>query len=125
MGNIIKVGGYAMLTRRQFVFAAASLPGGLFALQACSSDTASQVSYAEASQRTWRHTEGAMSERSSLLHELVRYGTLAASSHNSQCWKFHVEAHATRFCPICRGAYPRSIRTTITCTPPSGAQLRI
>ena len=37
-----------------------------------------------------------MSERSSLLHELMRYATLSASSHNSQCWKFHVEENAIR-----------------------------
>lgn len=24
----------------------------------------------------------------SLLQDLVRYGTLAASSHNTQCWRF-------------------------------------
>ncbi len=88
-----------MITRRQFVFAAASLPGGLLALQACSPDMASHVSYAEASQRTWRHTEGVMSDRSSLLHELVRYATLAASSHNTQCWKFHVEERAISILP--------------------------
>ena len=88
-----------MLTRRQFVLAATSIPGGLPALQACSSDTASHVSYAETSRQTWRHTEGAMSERSSLLHELVRYATLAASSHNSQCWKFHVDENAIAILP--------------------------
>ena len=40
-----------------------------------------------------------MRERSSLLHELVRYATLAASSHNSQCWKFHVEENAIVILP--------------------------
>jgi hypothetical protein len=49
------------------------------------------VSYEEATRRTWRHTEGGRVDRSSLLLELVRYATLAASSHNTQCWKFCVE----------------------------------
>ena len=88
-----------MITRRQFVLAATSIPGGLPALQACSSDTPGNVSYEEATRQTWRHTEGGISKRSSLLHELVRYATLAASSHNSQCWKFHVEAHAISILP--------------------------
>jgi hypothetical protein len=47
------------------------------------------------------------SERALLLRELVRYSTLAPSSHNTRCWKFHVkEASITiepdllRRCPI-------------------------
>lgn len=63
------------------------------------SDTSSHVSYAEAILKTWRHTEGALGDRSSLLHELVRYATLAASSHNTQCWKFHVEERAISILP--------------------------
>jgi len=63
------------------------------------SDTPSHVSYAEAIRKTWRHTEGAFGDRSSLLHELVRYATLAASSHNTQCWKFHVEESAISILP--------------------------
>lgn len=87
------------ISRRQFILSAASIfPAGL-ALQACSSDTSSHVSYAEATQRTWRHTEGVLGDRSSLLYELVRYATLAASSHNTQCWKFHVEERAISILP--------------------------
>jgi len=47
------------------------------------------------------------SDRVMLRHELVRYATLAPSSHNTQCWKFHVqdtlitiEPDLTRRCPI-------------------------
>ena len=40
-----------------------------------------------------------MSDRLLLLHELVRYATLAASSHNSQCWKFHVDENAISILP--------------------------
>jgi len=42
-----------------------------------------------------------------LLHELVRFATLAPSSHNTQCWKFRlqersitVEPDLTRRCPV-------------------------
>lgn len=41
------------------------------------------------------------------LKELVRYGTLAPSSHNTQCWRFHLEPQAitirpdlSRRCPV-------------------------
>jgi len=46
-------------------------------------------------------------DKSAVLHELVRYATLAPSSHNTQCWKFHIEDHAisilpdfSRRCPV-------------------------
>lgn len=41
------------------------------------------------------------------LRELVRYATLAPSSHNTQCWRFHLEEHTisirpdfSRRCPV-------------------------
>jgi hypothetical protein len=54
------------------------------------------MSYEEATRRTWRHTEGGLSDSSSLLRELVRYATLAPSSHNTQCWKFLIEEPSQR-----------------------------
>jgi hypothetical protein len=46
-------------------------------------------------------------EKTAQLKELVHYATLAASSHNTQCWKFHLEDHAisilpdlSRRCPV-------------------------
>ena len=93
-----------MVTRRQFVLSATSASCGALALQACSSNT-SDLSYEEAARRTWRHTEdgfktkGGTGHRSLLLHELVRYATLAASSHNTQCWKFRLEERAISILP--------------------------
>jgi hypothetical protein len=87
-----------MITRRQFILSAGSILGGLLVLQACSSST-SGMSYEEVAQRTWRHTKGSLGDSSSLLRELVRYATLAASSHNTQCWKFRVEARAISILP--------------------------
>lgn len=57
------------------------------------------MNYEEATHRTWRHTAGGRADRSSLLLELVRYATLAASSHNTQCWKFRVEERAISVLP--------------------------
>jgi len=34
-----------------------------------------------------------------VLRELVRYATLAPSSHNSQCWKFHIEDRSISILP--------------------------
>jgi hypothetical protein len=46
-------------------------------------------------------------ENTSLLKDLVRYGTLAASSHNTQCWRFRVNDQRitilpdfSRRCPV-------------------------
>lgn len=33
------------------------------------------------------------------MHELVRYATLAPSSHNTQCWKFRLDDHAISILP--------------------------
>lgn len=92
-----------MLSRRQFILSAASLPVGLLTLHACSFDTPSAVSYEEAVRRIWRHGAGGLglgpSDRWSLHQELVRYATLAASSHNTQCWKFHSSERAISLLP--------------------------
>ncbi len=64
------------------------------------------LSYDDAVRRTWHHIDGALTERSLVLRELVRYAALAPSSHNTQCWKFAVEessisivADLSRRCP--------------------------
>jgi hypothetical protein len=93
-----------MMTRRQFVTSAATVastacaPVMLSGLQACSSGTGN-LSYEETIQRTWRHTNGAAGEGAGLMRELIRYATLAPSSHNTQCWKFRVEDRAISILP--------------------------
>lgn len=47
--------------------------------------------YEVAVQQTGRHTEGSLARVHTLQRELVRYATLAASSHNTQPWKFQLE----------------------------------
>jgi Nitroreductase family len=53
--------------------------------QSCSS---SDDGYEKAVSEIWRHTTPAATNAMAVQRELVRYATLAASSHNTQCWKF-------------------------------------
>jgi hypothetical protein len=75
-------------TRRKFLTTAALISGGA-PLAACSS---ARVEYGQAVDETWRHfAAGPLNDRTALQRELVRYATLAPSSHNTQCWKFKLE----------------------------------
>jgi hypothetical protein len=58
-------------------------------ISGCAQESASD-SYEAVAERTWRL--GALSgfNGAALSRELVRYATLAPSSHNTQCWKFAV-----------------------------------
>ena len=63
--------------------------------------------YAAAAARIWRHGPLQGLSGAALSHELVRYATLAPSSHNTQSWKFAVEAKGitilpdlSRRCPV-------------------------
>lgn len=78
-----------MITKRQFV--ALATVGG----------------YDQAIRNIWRHTDSRLANRNLLQRELVRYATLAPSSHNTQCWKFRLTENAiailpdlTRRCPV-------------------------
>ncbi|NJO72608.1 MAG: Tat pathway signal protein [Leptolyngbyaceae cyanobacterium RM1_406_9] len=53
--------------------------------QSCAS---THETYEQAVQRIWRHTTTPPTDAMALQQESVRYATLAASSHNTQCWKF-------------------------------------
>jgi hypothetical protein len=86
-----------MVTRRQFSVSAAAV-GGLAALEACSSGTSAE-DYEQAVRRTWRHGDRDAGDGSALARELVRYATLAPSSHNTQCWKFRIEDRAISIMP--------------------------
>ncbi len=44
--------------------------------------------HADAARATWHHTEGQLRDALALQRDLVRYATLAPSSHNTQCWRF-------------------------------------
>ena len=82
------------MSRRQLLIAGASVTAPL-ALAACSSGDAEQNAA-----RALRMPGAATSEIStSPLQELVHYATLAASSHNTQCWQFHLAESAITITP--------------------------
>jgi len=71
------------------------------------------MTYNDEVSKIWRHGDkSCVPQENNVLRELVRYGTLAPSSHNTQCWKFQLSApnddkkiitvlpDFTRRCPI-------------------------
>jgi hypothetical protein len=87
-----------MPTRRQVILAIAALTGGTAAYTAGSSHRAASR-YNEAVRNTWRPTTENSLIGLAINRELVRYATLAASSHNTQCWKFGIEAQMISILP--------------------------
>lgn len=88
--------------RRQFGVTAL---GALPLLGACS--TGGQPTYDEAVRELWRHGRVDRSDPTAVKRELIRYATLAPSSHNTQCWRFGIEPRAiailpdySRRCPV-------------------------
>jgi len=93
-----------MVTRREFVHAGAAA-AGVVALEGCA-PAGDHSSYDSAVRRTWRVAERVPSDPPLVLRELVRYATLAPSSHNTQCWTFAISprsitiaADFSRRCP--------------------------
>ena len=87
-----------MIARREFVVTALASAGAMTGLPSCSSESSAD-SYETVADRTWRHGKVAAGDKAALLHELVRYATLAPSSHNTQCWKFRLEDDAISILP--------------------------
>lgn len=89
-----------MITRRQFIATAPGLLGSALAISGCAQESEAN-SYELMASRTWRL--GALSglNGAALCRELVRYATLAPSSHNTQCWKFALDGdgHAITILP--------------------------
>ena len=85
------------VTRRQFVTWGPAILGGSAALPACTSGT--DDGYEAVARQVWR--PGALDglAGAALSKELVRYATLAPSSHNTQCWKFAVVDKAITILP--------------------------
>ena len=86
------------LSRRKFITSVPVALSGTSLLTACSrgSDLQSYEAVAERIRRTGLlvGTEGA-----ALSQQLVRYATLAPSSHNTQCWKFALGGQAITILP--------------------------
>jgi hypothetical protein len=92
-----------MLTRREFT---ASIPMflGAGSLAACAGSGVDN--YAAASERTWRHGPKNGLAGAAPSQELVRYATLAPSSHNTQCWTFAITSDAITILPDLRRRCP-------------------
>ena len=93
-----------MITRRQFICSAAAMAVLPLAENACAAE--SIESYDADIAKIWRPITGPITDQQLLKRELVRYATLAASSHNTQCWQFKIAANGivilpdfTRRCP--------------------------
>ena len=74
------------------------------ALSGCSTVASSYKAFSD---RVWRPFRPSFGDRAALVVELVRYGTLAPSSHNTQCWTFEIKRDriiihpdGDRRCPI-------------------------
>jgi len=87
-----------MSSRREFLSTALASVSAIAGLPSCSSESGVD-SYESVAARTWSHGKDAAGDKTSLLHELVRYATLAPSSHNTQCWKFRLEDGAISILP--------------------------
>jgi hypothetical protein len=92
-----------MLMRRQVVLGAAACGALAPSLVACSSSTSEQ----EAARALRRPFPAKLGDGAGLMRELVRCATLAPSSHNTQCWTFHLQERGlviapdpSRRCPI-------------------------
>ena len=86
------------VSRRQFVAAVPAVFGGASILSACS-PASDPEDYEAVAASTWRTGPLAGVEGAALTRELVHCGTLAPSSHNTQCWKFAVEDQAITIRP--------------------------
>jgi len=87
-----------MVTRRDFIAMSAVAAAGPLAAAGCAS-AGGEEGYDEAVRKTWRHTEGGPADGPALARELVRYATLAPSSHNTQCWKFRLDERSISILP--------------------------
>jgi hypothetical protein len=91
-----------MLMRREVVLGAVACGALSPALVACSSTSSEQDAA-----RALRRPLAGGSEPAQVQRELVRYATLAPSSHNTQCWTYHLQDQAIvitpdplRRCPV-------------------------
>jgi len=80
-----------MITRRQFAASTPCLLAAPLALSGCSQEPAAD-GYEAVAQRTWQLGAVTGLSGAALGRELVRHATLAPSSHNTQCWKFALDA---------------------------------
>lgn len=95
-----------MISRRTFITTAAA--GGLGAAGALALHAANtgRVAYENAAKQAWRHGEDVPRDAPAALLEIVRYATLAPSSHNTQCWTFRLGDQSVSILPDYRRRCP-------------------
>ena len=81
-----------MITRRRFAASTPLLAASAWASSGCSPEPAAD-GYDAVAERTWQPVSVTNLSGATLGRELVRYATLAPSSHNTQCWKFALDAN--------------------------------
>ena len=86
-----------MVTRRQL--GAASIAVAAPALFSGCTQQAAVAPYEDAVRDLWRHGAVDRGDAAAVKRELVRYATLAPSSHNTQCWRFGIEPQAITVLP--------------------------
>lgn len=87
-----------MTDRRQFSLSTGAMLAALPGLPGCAPANGAG-SYEEAVARTSRHGPPGAVTGTELQRELVRYATLAPSSHNTQCWRFRLAERAIHVLP--------------------------
>lgn len=92
-----------MAMRRQLLLGAAACSVAAPGMIGCTS----AASEAEAARTLRRPFSTGSGDRPTVMRELVRYATLAPSSHNTQCWTFRLQPHSititpdlSRRCPV-------------------------
>lgn len=89
-----------MPSRRQFNHALPALLAAVPPLAGCTLGVGvGSQAYESAVQEIWRHGPLTGLQGAALGTELVRYATLAPSSHNTQCWKFALQPDAVTILP--------------------------
>ncbi|MCC2632997.1 MAG: hypothetical protein K0S48_883 [Ramlibacter sp.] len=83
------------ISRRHFGALSAAL-GAPTLIGSCAAGTSA---YDDAVRQLWRHGRADRSDAAGIRRELVRYATLAPSSHNTQCWRFGIEPGAITILP--------------------------
>lgn len=86
------------LTRRALLATTPGVLGGAATFGASPSAWAAE-SYEAATARIWRPGPLQGLSGAALSQELVRYATLAPSSHNTQCWKFALDGRSVTILP--------------------------
>ena len=86
-----------IISKRRFISSAPAL--FVTPLLSARSPGSDAEAYAAVVERTWRASPPVGIEGAALARELVRYATLAPSSHNTQCWKFAIEDRTISILP--------------------------